>query len=153
MRDSASLVSLIVTTRNSERTLLKCLESARRQDYDPIELIVVDNSSTDGTRRIATALADIFIESGPERSTQRNAGIKAAHGDYVLILDADMVLADNVVSEAVLSAKLANAVAIPEESFGEGFWSACKVFERTFYTGDPLVSAARFFRRQRALDV
>ena len=146
------LVSLIVTTKNSKRTLTACLESARRQDHAPLEIIVVDNASSDGTADVARQLADIVIEAGPERSAQRNAGIKAARGEYVMILDADMVLQPDVVSGAVSAAKGgAAAVAIPERSFGDGFWSACKAFERSFYEDDALVSAARFFRRDRVL--
>jgi glycosyltransferase involved in cell wall biosynthesis len=147
------LISLIVTTKNSQRTLAPCLESARRQDYKPIELIVVDNASTDATPEIARRFADAVIEIGPERSAQRNAGIKAAHGEYILILDADMVLDASVVRAALdASNGGAQAVVIPEESFGQGFWSACKAFERSFYERDALVSAARFFSRQRVLD-
>jgi glycosyltransferase involved in cell wall biosynthesis len=151
--DSAlALVSLIVTTKNSERTLAACLDSARRQDHSPIEIIVVDNRSTDATPQIAHRLADLVIDAGPERSAQRNAGVRAARGEYVMILDADMVLEPDVVSAAVDAAQTgAMAVAIPEASFGEGFWSACKVFERSFYGDDALVSAARFFPRDRVL--
>jgi glycosyltransferase involved in cell wall biosynthesis len=147
-----ALVSLIVTTKNSGRTLAAFLESARRQDYEPLEIIVVDNRSTDGTADIAQRFADIVIDAGPERSAQRNAGIKAARGEYVMILDADMVLQRDVVSAAVGAASAgAQAVAIPERSFGDGFWSACKAFERSFYEDDTLVAAARFFRRDRVL--
>jgi glycosyltransferase involved in cell wall biosynthesis len=147
------LVSLIVTTKNSQRTLAACLESARRQDYRPLETIVVDNASHDGTIEIARRLADIVIAAGPERSAQRNVGIKAARGEYVLVLDADMVLDAGVVSAAVEAARAgADAVAIPETSFGEGYWSACKAFERSFYGTDAVVAAARFFPRQRVLD-
>jgi glycosyltransferase involved in cell wall biosynthesis len=147
-----ALVSLIVTTKNSGRTLAAFLESARRQDYEPLELIVVDNRSTDGTVDIAQRFADIVIDAGPERSAQRNAGINAARGEYVMILDADMVLQRDVVTAAVAAARAgAEAVAIPERSFGDGFWSACKAFERSFYEDDTLVAAARFFRRDRVL--
>jgi glycosyltransferase involved in cell wall biosynthesis len=147
-----ALVSLIVTTKNSERTLAACLESARRQDHTPVELIVVDNRSTDGTAAIAHQLADAVVDAGPERSAQRNAGVRAARGEYVMILDADMVLENTVVSAAVAAAQAgASAVAIPERSFGEGFWSACKAFERSFYEDDAVVSAARFFPRDRLL--
>jgi glycosyltransferase involved in cell wall biosynthesis len=148
------LVSLVVTTKNSQRTLAACLESARRQDYDPIEVIVVDNASTDETAAIARRFADMVIDAGPERSAQRNAGLRAARGEYVLFLDSDMVLDENVVRAAVDVARTgAEAVAVPETSFGAGFWSACKAFERSFYEHDEVTSAARFFRRALALRV
>lgn len=148
------LASLIVTTKNSQRTIEACLKSARQQDHTPIEIIVVDNHSSDGTVDVARRYADTVIGAGPERSAQRNVGLRAARGEFVFILDADMVLDSDVVRAALEEASGgAEAVAIPEESIGEGFWSACKAFERSFYRHDTLTSAARFFRRERALEV
>ncbi|HZV78498.1 MAG TPA: glycosyltransferase family A protein [Candidatus Binatus sp.] len=147
------LVSMIVTTKNSQRTLEACLRSARAQTHQPVEIIVVDNGSSDATPEIARRLADSVIEAGPERSAQRNAGMRAARGGYVLVLDSDMVLDPDVV-EAALAASNAGArvVAIPEESFGQGFWSVCKTFERSFYREDALISAGRFFSKSDALE-
>lgn len=148
------LVSIVVATRNSGRTLEACLKSARRQDYPLVEIIVVDNHSSDDTARIAAGHADLLLQAGPERCAQRNAGIRAAHGEYVLVLDADMVLEPNVISAALAaSAGGRNAVAVPEISFGEGFWSECKTFERSFYRSDAVVSGARFFTRADLLEI
>jgi len=149
------LVSVVVTTRNSGAFLRACLESARRQDYPHREVVVVDNGSTDATMAIAHELADIVLTGGPERSAQRNAGIRAAHGDWVAIVDADMVLDPDVVSSCVAAATAsgARAVHIPEVSFGAGFWSRCRAFERSFYLHDPIVTAARFFDRARLLEL
>jgi GT2 family glycosyltransferase len=144
-----ALVSLIVTTRNSAGPLRACLESAHRQDYPAIEIIVVDNGSTDGTLEIARELADVVVKAGPERSAQRNAGIRIARGRWVAILDSDMVLDADVVSSCVATAEKtgARAICIPETSFGTGYWSRCKSFEREFYKFDAVVTAARFFDR------
>ena len=151
---NAPLVSVVVTTKNSARTLEVCLASVRRQTHLCIELIVVDNASTDATRTIAARFADAIMDAGPERSRQRNAGIRAAGGEYALILDADMELAPDVVASCLRAAmRGASAVAIPEVSFGEGFWSRCKVFERSFYTADLVSVAARFFRRDLLLEL
>ncbi|HEY9085192.1 MAG TPA: glycosyltransferase [Candidatus Tyrphobacter sp.] len=141
------LVSIIVATRNSSRTLEACLRSARAQTRRNVEIIVVDNASSDGTVGIARAHADRVIVAGPERCAQRNAGIAACAGEYVLVIDSDMVLAPDVVSACLRCCGDSDAVAIDEVSFGEGFWSACKQLERSCYHGDAVVSAARFFRR------
>ena len=147
----APAVSVIVTTRNSARTLGACLRSIREQTYPQIELVVVDNASTDDTVAIAHAFADRVIVAGPERSAQRNAGVAASAGKYLLIVDSDMVLDRDVVEACLARIGKGDAVAIPEDSFGAGFWARCKRFERDFYHGDPIVSAARFFRRSAFL--
>jgi glycosyltransferase involved in cell wall biosynthesis len=148
---TTDLVSIIVTTRNSARTLAQCLDSIAAQSYPHIETIVVDNHSTDKTVDIAAASGARVLHAGPERSAQRNAGIRQARGLFVFIADSDMAFDPNVIAECVREIESANAVAVPEVSHGEGFWTACKTFERSFYTNDATVSAARFFRKDDAL--
>jgi len=61
-----------------------------------MEIIVVDNNSQDKTKEIAYRYTDKVYNFGPERSAQRNFGVKQAAGKYILYLDADMVLSENV---------------------------------------------------------
>jgi len=146
-------VSAIVTTRNSGRTLRACLESLRAQTERP-EIVVVDNGSTDETPALAAQLADVVMHAGPERSAQRNVGIRAASGEFVLIVDSDMILEPGVVAACLRTAgEGAGAIAIPEESFGSGYWAQCKRLERSAYANDALVQAARFFRRADLLEI
>ena len=146
----ADVVSVVVPTRNSARTLEACLASIRAQTYPGIELVVVDNGSTDGTKEIAGRLADIVLDAGPERSAQRNRGAAAARGRYLLIVDSDMALDSGVVQACVEVAEASNAsaVVIPERSVGNGFWAAAKALERSCYVGDETIEAARFFTRE-----
>ena len=145
------LVSIIVTTKNNHDTLEACLKSIVDQSYKTIELIVVDNFSTDDTTEIAKKYTQFIFEKGPERSTQRNYAVEKASGEFVLIIDSDMELDQGVVSACVTmvqSNQGTRAVIIPEVSFGQGYWAACKQLERSFYVGVGWMEAARFFDRK-----
>ena len=140
-------VAIIVPTRNSEATLRACLESVHAQTI-PCTLVVVDNGSTDRTPLIANELADLFLDIGPERSAQRNAGAAAVTLSIVGFIDSDMVLSPTVAAEAVAAIKGgAASVVVPEETVGEGFWASVSAYERSFYEGSPTIEAPRFFPR------
>ncbi|HKR82019.1 MAG TPA: glycosyltransferase [Candidatus Saccharimonadales bacterium] len=145
---NAPLISVIVTTRNNTETLDACLQSIIDQSYEAIELIVVDNNSTDDTKEIARHYTKHVFNKGPERSAQRNYAIQKAKGEYVLIIDSDMELSGEVVESCVEMVQ-ANAdfkaLIIPEKSFGEGYWARCKSLERSYYVGVDSIEAARFF--------
>lgn len=53
---SPALVSVLMRTNNSSEVLLPCVDSLHSQDYSPLELIVVGNASSDGTREILGTL-------------------------------------------------------------------------------------------------
>lgn len=144
-------VSFIIPTRNSARTLAACLESCRNQTHDDVEVIAVDNSSTDGTVEIAERLADKVFDQKPERSAQRNRGAAESTGDIICFIDSDMVLEPTVAAQflAVFDARPeVGAVIIPERSFGDGFFVQCRVLEKSMYVGDSDVEAPRAFRRE-----
>src|SRR3989338_3629701 len=94
-------VSIILTTKNSEKYIRDCLQSIKDQTYKNIEIIVVDNNSSDNTKQIASELAAKVYNHGPERSAQRNFGVKKAKGEYILYLDSDIILSKNVVKDCV----------------------------------------------------
>lgn len=147
---SKPIVSVIVPTKNSSRTLDACLKSIKDQSYKEIELIVIDNFSTDNTQAIAKKYTKHVYSKGPERSPQRNFGVSKAKGRYVFIIDSDMNLSQHVVEECVgvmKKNKKITGVVVPEESFGEGFWAQCKKLERSFYVGVSYMEAARFFKK------
>jgi glycosyltransferase involved in cell wall biosynthesis len=109
----APLVSVIVPTRNSERYLSVCLRSVTEQDYQNLELLVVDRDSTDSTVPIALAFGATVLIAGPERSAQVNAGVLVARGRFLFRVDADFALDPAVVSECVsLAARGADAVVV-----------------------------------------
>ncbi len=147
-KPSMPLVSVIVPTKNSAPTLRACLQSIADQTYDRIELIVVDNHSTDDTLDIAKQFTKNVYTKGPERSAQRNFAATQASGDYIAFIDSDMELLPDVIAECVACVDDdTQAVIIPEQSFGTGYWAQCKRLERSFYNGRDDIEAARFFAK------
>jgi glycosyltransferase involved in cell wall biosynthesis len=142
------LVSVVVPTRDAARTVARCLASVRAQTWPALELLVVDNWSRDGTWEVAARLADVALRAGPERSAQRNLGIERAAGEWVLWVDADMVLASDAVERSLAAARAAGAEAVflPEASTGSGFWARCRALERRCYAGEPRIEAPRLVR-------
>jgi len=148
--DFSPLVSIIITTKNSQKFIGSCLKTLKNQSYQNIEIIVVDNFSDDKTKEISLRYTSKFFEKGPERSAQRNFGAGKAKGKYILILDSDMELMEDVITECVEkieSEKDIKAIIIPEISYGESFWAECRALERSCYIGDETIEAARFFEK------
>ena len=144
-----SLVSIIVTTKNEEKNIENCLLSITEQTYPYLEVIIVDNHSSDRTREIALKFTDKFFIKGPERSAQRNYGmIEVAKGKYVMFLDADMILGPKTVETCVsmVEAEKWAALHIPECILGKNYFSRVRRFERSFYDGT-VIDGARFFKK------
>lgn len=139
------VVSVIVSTKNAARSLQSALISLKKQTYKNIEIIVVDNHSSDQTISLAKKYTDKVYTYGPERSAQRNFGAKKSHGEYLFFLDADMELSSRVIEKCVdMNNKLDIAgLYIPEIIKGNGYWSSVRNFERQFYNGT-VIDAVRF---------
>lgn len=150
-------VSVIVTTKNETRHIANCLESIQNQtpgDYE-LEIIVVDNASTDNTKEIARRYTPNVFNQGPERSAQRNYGVMQAKGDYILYLDADMILDQDVIRscvQTISSDPALVALYITEIVMGTGYFSRVRRFERRFYDATP-IDGVRFIRRANFLAV
>lgn len=145
---NSSLVSIVIPTKNSEEFLEDCLKSIKKQTYKNIEIIVVDNNSTDKTKKIAQRYTKSVFNKSPERSAQRNFGASKSKGDYLFFIDSDMELSEKVVEDCVNSIQKSGGIIIPEKDLGNGFWARCKALERSFYIGVDWIEAARFFPRE-----
>ena len=88
------LVSVIVPVYNRERFLRETLDSVFALEYEPLEVIVVDDGSTDGSAAIAQSFPEVRHlrqeNSGP--GAARNTGIEASHGEFVAFVDSDDVV-------------------------------------------------------------
>ena len=142
------LLSVVITTRNEAENIANCIrafDGFRGQ----VEIIVVDNASDDDTKRIALDLGALVLDKGPERSAQRNLGWQVAKADWVIVLDADMILPPPTICEILAQTTYADAPDacwIPEVRTGDGFRVKARNFERSFYDGT-CIDALRLFRK------
>lgn len=100
--------SIIIPAYNCENYISKCLESIFNQTYKNVEVIVVDDCSTDNTFEILKNYENIKLLSTTINSRQgaaRNKGLDSCTGDYILFIDSDDSLYDNTVLN-----KLANLI-------------------------------------------
>ena len=98
------LVSIIIDNFNYGRFLHAAIDSALAQSYVPVEVIAVDDGSTDNSRDVISSyrsrVSAIFKPNGGHASAF-NAGFRASHGSIVMFLDADDLLLPNAVEEVV----------------------------------------------------
>lgn len=94
MRDT-SLVSIIIPVYNSELYLERCLDSVLTQTYDNIEVILVNDGSTDESPSICDEYAQrdkriiVIHQSNQGQADARNTGIMSSHGNYISFIDSD----------------------------------------------------------------
>jgi glycosyltransferase involved in cell wall biosynthesis len=98
----SGLVSVIIPTFNRQDMLLEALDSVFQQTYRPIQIIVVDDASTDNTRSLVTAFSaqhqssaftcKYLYQKNRNASLCRNFGLEKSEGEYIQFLDSDDIL-------------------------------------------------------------
>jgi glycosyltransferase involved in cell wall biosynthesis len=92
------LISVVIPVFNGEKYLGEAIESIRQQGYVPLEVIIVDDGSTDGTARLVKHLGtDIqyIYQDNKGTAAARNTGLRAVKGDIIAFLDADDLWPDD----------------------------------------------------------
>ena len=155
MKERKPLVSVVVMTKNAEDTLRDCLDSIRKQTYPNVELIVVDNYSTDCSREIAKEYGARVYVKGPERSVQLNYGGRMAKGEFVYFIGSDIVLTPGLIEECInLVNKGFDAVIVWNVSDpSKSVWAKTRFYERLSYYGSGIYEGARFVRRDLFMKV
>lgn len=151
------LISILIPTFNSSNTLAQCIESAKAQTYPNIEIIVIDNFSSDRTKAIADNLKVKTLTKGPERSSQMNYGVFHARGEYILRVDSDMLLDEDLVERCLeICSEGSQAVVVPVLPHRNGprnFWVSCRILEQKMLLDDMVNVAPRFIERAIFLSV
>jgi len=110
------LVSVIVLNYNAGELLLNCIESVKKSAYKNLEIIVVDNISTDKSQKICKEKhPDIKLIQNDENfgyCEGNNIGIREAEGDYIIILNPDTIVESNWIEELISA----------YNKFGEGLY-------------------------------
>lgn len=116
------LVSVIVAAYNVEAYISECLDSILAQDYNNFELLCVEDVSTDNTASILESYQEkdkrihvIHHTQNSGLSAVRNTGMNYANGKYILFVDGDDLIANNLLSETVYCAE---KYELDEVSFG-----------------------------------
>ncbi len=98
-------VSVVITTWNSVQWLEPCLQSIAALNYDPLEIIIVDNASTDATaeilKRFAPRFRIIWNNTNTGFAAAQNLGFRAARGDWLLSLNPDVLLTPDFITTLV----------------------------------------------------
>jgi len=99
------LFSIIISVYNTERYLTECVQSILKQDFKKLEIILVDDCSTDKSSEICKSFSEqnefikvIRHEKNSGVSASRNSGIDAARGEYIIFLDSDDCLFNGCLS-------------------------------------------------------
>jgi GT2 family glycosyltransferase len=107
---SGALVSIVLLNYNGGGFLVKCLDSILAQDYPAVEVIIVDNASTDGSLEIlkTPAYVSFRLIANPKNegfSRGMNIGMAAASGDFIMPLNFDIILEPDFISRMVETAE------------------------------------------------
>src|ERR1700732_1439240 len=102
---SNDLVSVTIVTYNSGRFIKRCLESVLEQKYPNLEVIIIDNASTDGTVDLLEQFSDTcqihYNDENIGFAAAQNQAIGLSNGDWVLTLNPDVLLLPNFIQALV----------------------------------------------------
>lgn len=110
-------ISIIVPIYNSSKTLKRCIESLLNQTYKNIEIILVNDGSTDNSIDICKLYEEdnrikIYNKNNGGVSSARNYGIKVANGKFVFFLDSDDTIDNDVIEKLISSYKEKNLIGV-----------------------------------------
>lgn len=115
MKKTYDLVSIIIPVYNTDQFLLNCIDSCLAQSYSDIEVLAINDGSTDNSGTILDTYAEheprlrVFHQPNLGVATARNTGIRAAKGKWLMFVDSDDYIPLNAVSILYDCATIQNA--------------------------------------------
>lgn len=151
------LVSIVIPTKNSKKTIRMTLDSIKQQSYSNIEIIVVDSYSEDNTLDISREFDVKIIQTKDKLLGARYAGLFQSKGELVLLLDSDQILRKSGLENAVVLMNKFDMLILEESTYNPKTWLQKmfiydrKLIHENFHNHkDPLEGAllARLFKRE-----
>lgn len=122
-------ISIIVPVYNGEKYIQECIDSLLKQTYNNIEIIIIDDGSTDSTNTILKKYEEcesrvvVIRQENQGTSAARNAGLKVAQGEFVTFVDSDDYLLPDCIErivEAIANSSQVSLVVWNSMTFGDG---------------------------------
>lgn len=144
-------VSVQLSYYNNEDTLARCLDSVLMQDVDDLEIIIIDDGSSDGSARIVGTYKDLYpriirwrrLDENKGLGYGRNLGMSMASGEYITFVDADDALAPGFLKKALslMQAKKADIASFAMLQMQVGKASRIGLLEQGEYAGEAALAA------------
>jgi glycosyltransferase involved in cell wall biosynthesis len=138
----SALISVIIPVYNGEKTLVKCISSVLNQTYKNYEVIIIDNNSTDNTKKIIFGFMEkndkirYIFEPKKSRGAARNKGISFARGKIICMTDSDCIVASNWIEVLTLPIRAEEEVAVMgfEKYPAPNYWTRNLISEEYEYS-------------------
>lgn len=155
MRKLEPLISVIIPVYNVEKFIERCLKSILKQDYQNIEIIAVDDGSTDNSGKVCDMIASednrvkvLHISNGGAGQA-RNIGIEQANGDFIMFMDSDDYLLEGCLTRMLLLA-IEKELDMVQCSYVKGYEESC---EKKIEIGEELILTTNEAFRTRKINI
>ena len=155
MKKLEPLISVIIPVYNVEKFIERCLKSILKQDYQNIEIIAVDDGSTDNSGKVCDMIASednrvkvLHISNGGAGQA-RNIGIEQANGDFIMFMDSDDYLLEGCLTRMLLLA-IEKELDMVQCSYVKGYEESC---EKKIEIGEELILTTNEAFRTRKINI
>ena len=149
-------ISIIIPIYNVEKYLAKCIDSVINQDYEKVQIVLVNDGTTDNSVAIAQKYVDendnviLISQKNQGLGGARNTGMKAASGKYILFVDSDDYIEQGCISRLVTEAE-EKQLDILQAGFNKVDDSGAVLMTETCECVDVVMEGSRFLQENNAI--